>query len=90
MSPMIELGLFIIELDFKSGLPGSSKARIAPQNGAREEVGPAVGGGPLMARSWGPVVTTGMLVVATSRLVFVVLSSDDGGMDSIQGRQAHL
>ena len=58
-----------------------SKALIAPRNGAREEVGPAVGGGPLVPRIWGPTATTGMLVVAASRLG--ALSSDNGGVGSI-------
>ena len=59
--------------------------RITPQNGAREEVGPAVGGGPLV-RIWGPAAATGTLVVAASRLG--ALSSDDGGVGSIRGRRA--
>ena len=59
---------------------------IAPQNGVGEEVGPVVGGGLLVARSWGPAVTTGTLVVVASRLA--VLSSDDGGVGSIRGWQA--
>ena len=60
--------------------------RIAPQNRAREEAGLAVGGRPLMARSWGPNATIGTLVVVVSRLV--VLSSDDGGVGSIRGPRA--
>ena len=51
-------------------------------------MGPAIGGEPLMARSWGLVAIIGTLVVATYRLIFIVLSLDDGGMDSIQGQQA--
>ena len=51
-------------------------------------MGPAVGGGPLVARSWGPTATMGTLVVVTSGLVFVVLSSNDDGVGSIRGRQA--
>ena len=50
-------------------------------------MGPDVEGRPLVVRSWGHVAMMGMLVVAASRLV--VLSTDDGGVDSIQGHRAH-